>query len=64
MFPAGPCDPGTMFTCGGDACVDKSLTCNGRVNCEDSKDELVCQDTDISAGGGDTGKCKHLEHRR
>ncbi|XP_074645969.1 neuropilin and tolloid-like protein 1 [Tubulanus polymorphus] len=39
---SGPCKHDSLFRCGDNTCVNKSLLCNGRVNCATEWDELEC----------------------
>ena len=44
------CDVTSQRDCGHGVCVDKSLFCNGRVNCNKSRDEANC----TLSGGADS----------
>jgi len=39
------CDVTSQHDCGDGVCIDRSLVCNGRVNCNKSRDEANCTDS-------------------
>jgi len=39
----------SQYDCGDGVCVDKSLVCNGRVNCNKSRDEANCTHNDAES---------------
>jgi len=53
------CDVTSQFDCGDAVCIDKSLVCNGRVNCNKSRDEANCTSSDA-----DSRQYSNIWHRR
>jgi len=43
------CDAASQYDCGDGVCVHKSLVCNGRVNCNKSRDEANCTHNDAGS---------------